>query len=202
MCCLDADDMISPEYFLRAMELVAKSSGVNLVYANQQFFFESKWQWNVRCASNPTPTPYPYPYPSPRCPSCGSTTRSLYLPASPCISLHLPASPCISLPPGARAARRRRNRARPPTPDDPVEALPMGSYPSWLRRGATQGVCGGLGLGVGCPRGVWRVRARGRLGARATPRRYPRVGLRGRARGRVRVRVRPQGLDEALPVEH
>lgn len=47
VCCLDADDMISPEYFLRAMELVAKSSGVNLVYANQQFFFESKWQWNV-----------------------------------------------------------------------------------------------------------------------------------------------------------
>ena len=47
VCCLDADDMISPEYFLRAMELVAKSSGVNLVYANQQFFYESKWQWNV-----------------------------------------------------------------------------------------------------------------------------------------------------------
>jgi hypothetical protein len=67
--------MISPEYFLKAMELVAsatlilplplplprpptpaptptphqvaKAGGVNLVYANQQFFYESKWQWNV-----------------------------------------------------------------------------------------------------------------------------------------------------------
>ena len=106
MCCLDADDMISPEYFLRAMELVrarvvgvarartrtpspkpltptptpnprnpnqvAKSSGVNLVYANQQFFYESKWQWNVPelrvkpCPySYPYPPPYPYPYPYP-----------------------------------------------------------------------------------------------------------------------------------------
>ena len=47
VCCLDADDMVSPEYFLRAMELVAKAPGTNLVYANQQFFYESKWQWNV-----------------------------------------------------------------------------------------------------------------------------------------------------------
>ena len=39
--------MVSPEYFLKAMELVAKAGGVNLVYANQQFFYESKWQWNV-----------------------------------------------------------------------------------------------------------------------------------------------------------
>ena len=47
VCCLDADDMISPEYFLAAMTLTVATPGLNLVYANQQFFYESKWQWNV-----------------------------------------------------------------------------------------------------------------------------------------------------------
>ena len=41
---------------------MAKSSGVNLVYANQQFFYESKWQWNVP-ELRVKPYPYPYPYP-------------------------------------------------------------------------------------------------------------------------------------------
>lgn len=45
--CLDADDMISAEYFLRGMEHVAARPGTNLIYANQQFFYESRWQWNV-----------------------------------------------------------------------------------------------------------------------------------------------------------
>ena len=47
ICCLDGDDTISPSYFLEAMKHVAAQPSVNLVYANQQFFGESKWQWHV-----------------------------------------------------------------------------------------------------------------------------------------------------------
>lgn len=45
ICCLDADDTISETYFLQAMSHVAREPATNLVYANQQFFGESKWQW-------------------------------------------------------------------------------------------------------------------------------------------------------------
>ena len=47
ICCLDADDTIAPNYFMEAMSHVAKAPTTNLVYANQQFFGESKWQWHV-----------------------------------------------------------------------------------------------------------------------------------------------------------
>ena len=47
ICCMDADDTVSATYFLQAMSHVAKEPGTNLVYANQQFFGESKWQWHV-----------------------------------------------------------------------------------------------------------------------------------------------------------
>ena len=47
VCCLDADDMISDTYFLLAMQHVRLHAGTNLVYAKQQFFGESKWQWMV-----------------------------------------------------------------------------------------------------------------------------------------------------------
>ena len=46
ICCLDGDDMVSDTYFLKAMAVVAGSPRTNLVYANQQFFGESKWQWH------------------------------------------------------------------------------------------------------------------------------------------------------------
>jgi len=45
--CLDADDMIADDYFLKAMKIVAGERGVNMVYAKQQFFGESRWQWTV-----------------------------------------------------------------------------------------------------------------------------------------------------------
>jgi hypothetical protein len=45
--CLDADDMVEPTYFSVAMEHVAQAPSTNLVYANQQFFEESRWQWHV-----------------------------------------------------------------------------------------------------------------------------------------------------------
>jgi glycosyltransferase involved in cell wall biosynthesis len=47
ICCMDADDTVSPNYFFSAMSHVAKVPPTNLVYANQQFFGESKWQWHV-----------------------------------------------------------------------------------------------------------------------------------------------------------
>ena len=47
ICCIDADDTISDTYFLLAMSHVANVPPTNLVYANQQFFGESRWQWNV-----------------------------------------------------------------------------------------------------------------------------------------------------------
>lgn len=47
ICCIDADDTISDTYFLQAMAHVAAVSSTNLVYANQQFFGESRWQWHV-----------------------------------------------------------------------------------------------------------------------------------------------------------
>jgi len=47
VCCLDADDTISPSYFMEAMLHVAQQPATNLVYANQQFFGESRWQWHV-----------------------------------------------------------------------------------------------------------------------------------------------------------
>lgn len=45
--CLDGDDTISDTYFLKAMERVSSVPSTNLVYANQQFFGESRWQWTV-----------------------------------------------------------------------------------------------------------------------------------------------------------
>jgi len=45
--CLDGDDTVSPSYFLQAMAHVSAAPLTNLVYANQQFFGESRWQWNV-----------------------------------------------------------------------------------------------------------------------------------------------------------
>jgi glycosyltransferase involved in cell wall biosynthesis len=45
--CLDGDDTISDMYFLKAMERVSAVPRTNLVYANQQFFGESRWQWTV-----------------------------------------------------------------------------------------------------------------------------------------------------------
>ena len=45
--CMDADDTVSDSYFLTAMTHVATDPGTNLVYANQQFFGESRWQWHV-----------------------------------------------------------------------------------------------------------------------------------------------------------
>jgi glycosyltransferase involved in cell wall biosynthesis len=45
--CLDADDTIAPSYFFEAMAHVAAYPSTNIIYANQQFFGESKWQWNV-----------------------------------------------------------------------------------------------------------------------------------------------------------
>ena len=45
--CLDADDMVSAEYFSRGMQHVAASPGTNLIYANQQFFYESRWQCSM-----------------------------------------------------------------------------------------------------------------------------------------------------------
>ena len=47
ICCIDADDTIADAYFLQAMSHVARVPSTNLVYANQQFFGESKWQWHV-----------------------------------------------------------------------------------------------------------------------------------------------------------
>ena len=47
ICCIDADDTISDTYFLSAMARVAAVPPTNLVYANQQFFGESRWQWHV-----------------------------------------------------------------------------------------------------------------------------------------------------------
>ena len=46
ICCIDADDTISDSYFLTAMSHVAVAPSTNLVYANQQFFGESKFQWH------------------------------------------------------------------------------------------------------------------------------------------------------------
>ena len=45
--CLDADDTVSPNYFMEAMAHVAQQPATNLVYADQQFFGESRWQWHV-----------------------------------------------------------------------------------------------------------------------------------------------------------
>ena len=45
--CMDADDTVSDTYFMIAMTHVATSPQTNLVYANQQFFGESRWQWHV-----------------------------------------------------------------------------------------------------------------------------------------------------------
>mmetsp|Transcript_37479 Transcript_37479/g.121888 ORF Transcript_37479/g.121888 Transcript_37479/m.121888 type:complete len:533 (-) Transcript_37479:457-2055(-) len=45
--CLDGDDTVSDSYLMRAMEQVALVPRTNLVYANQQFFDGSRWQWTV-----------------------------------------------------------------------------------------------------------------------------------------------------------
>jgi len=45
--CLDGDDKLVESYFLKAMLHVALSPSTNLVYAKQQFFGESRWQWDV-----------------------------------------------------------------------------------------------------------------------------------------------------------
>jgi hypothetical protein len=47
ICCMDADDTVSDTYFMNAMAEVAKAPETNLVYSNQQFFGESRWQWHV-----------------------------------------------------------------------------------------------------------------------------------------------------------
>ena len=47
VCCMDADDTVADTYFLNAMAQVAQDPQTNLVYSNQQFFGESKWQWHV-----------------------------------------------------------------------------------------------------------------------------------------------------------
>lgn len=47
VCCLDGDDVIDASYFEEAMRAVAKDATINLVYANQEFFGESHWRWDV-----------------------------------------------------------------------------------------------------------------------------------------------------------
>ena len=47
ICCMDADDAVEDTYFLLAMAHVATEPATNLVYADQQFFGESRWQWHV-----------------------------------------------------------------------------------------------------------------------------------------------------------
>ena len=47
ICCMDGDDTVSASYFMEAMAHVAQNPDTNLVYANQQFFGESRWQWHV-----------------------------------------------------------------------------------------------------------------------------------------------------------
>ena len=44
ICCLDGDDKVSSEYFLKAMVHSSAHAGANLIYANQQFFGESTWK--------------------------------------------------------------------------------------------------------------------------------------------------------------
>jgi glycosyltransferase involved in cell wall biosynthesis len=45
--CVDADDLLAPRYFELAMREVAAEPALNLVFANQQFFGESQWRWDV-----------------------------------------------------------------------------------------------------------------------------------------------------------
>ncbi len=45
--CLDGDDRVADSYFYKAMAHVALAPETNLVYADQQFFGESKWVWKV-----------------------------------------------------------------------------------------------------------------------------------------------------------
>ena len=47
ICCIDGDDRILEDYFVKAMMHVAQAPQTNLVYAKQQFFGESCWQWHV-----------------------------------------------------------------------------------------------------------------------------------------------------------
>lgn len=47
VCCVDADDLLRPSYFALAMAEVAAEPALNLVFANQQFFGESAWRWDV-----------------------------------------------------------------------------------------------------------------------------------------------------------
>ncbi|KAG8467737.1 hypothetical protein KFE25_006789 [Diacronema lutheri] len=47
ICCVDADDLLKPSYFELAMREVAVEPALNLLYANQQFFGESSWRWDV-----------------------------------------------------------------------------------------------------------------------------------------------------------
>ncbi|KAJ1615717.1 nucleotide-diphospho-sugar transferase [Pavlovales sp. CCMP2436] len=47
VCCVDADDLLRPTYFELAMREVVADPRLNLVYANQQFFGESTWRWDV-----------------------------------------------------------------------------------------------------------------------------------------------------------
>lgn len=47
VCCVDADDLLKPSYLELAMREVAADPTLNLVYANQQFFGESTWRWDV-----------------------------------------------------------------------------------------------------------------------------------------------------------
>ena len=44
---IPSDDTVADTYFLNAMAQVAQDPQTNLVYSNQQFFGESKWQWHV-----------------------------------------------------------------------------------------------------------------------------------------------------------
>ena len=47
ICALDADDRIGINYFSLAEKAMTANPDINIIYADQQFFGESNWLWNV-----------------------------------------------------------------------------------------------------------------------------------------------------------
>lgn len=45
ICALDADDYLDREYLMKVARIIMSDPGVDMIYANQQFFFESYWKW-------------------------------------------------------------------------------------------------------------------------------------------------------------
>jgi glycosyltransferase involved in cell wall biosynthesis len=47
VCALDADDYLAPTYLHAVSMIIRQHPHVTMIDANQQFFYESDWKWNV-----------------------------------------------------------------------------------------------------------------------------------------------------------